>query len=611
MAVLLTALLCFVMPNDGFCQLFGAWPGSYSFGTGYFSGGIPGFGSYQSGIGPFSPTYSNYSGVQTNYNTYNYGSPSIGFGSLWGSGNSYSTPQTFGGFAQGGFFSPGLSGGFSQTAGSASPYSWSSSASSGSNQSFGWPGSSGTYLGGFSLDAYSRYPAGGQSFMTFNPISGGGYNPYSSAFQNPVSWTQSYNALSSYVPTSSSGGTSDIKEMPPVSQDQGDPEYVSDQILVKFHTGVSHDKQKMIHDKHDCKEIYESEYGGFIVIEIPSDVTVHEMVNRYLLEAEVEYAEPNYIRHSHLVPNDTYFSYQWHHSLMKSTSAWDLGKGTGVVVAVVDSGVAYRTSVGYTRAPDLAGTLFKSGWDFVNGDPYPDDDNGHGTHMAGCIAQTTNNYLGVAGVAYGATILPVKVMDASGSVSIADEVDGIYFAVNNGAHIINLSLGGEGESVSEEAAIDYAVNSGVVVICSAGNSGSNTPEYPASYHQSISVSAVRYDRTRPSYSNYGADIDICAPGGDITVDQNYDYFGDGILQQTHNGSNLNTFYYYFMEGTSPATALVSGVAALIIGKSSSTISPAQVKTNMTVTATDLGATGWDQYYGWGLVNAYSALLRTT
>jgi len=311
------------------------------------------------------------------------------------------------------------------------------------------------------------------------------------------------------------------------------------------------------------------------------------------------------------VPNDTYFSYQWHHSLMKSTSAWDLGKGTGVVVAVVDSGVAYRTSVGYTRAPDLSGTLFKSGWDFVNGDPYPDDDNGHGTHMAGCIAQTTNNYLGVAGVAYGATIMPVKVMDSSGSVSIADEVDGIYFAVNNGAHIINLSLGGEGESASEEAAINYAVNSGVVVICSAGNSGSNTPEYPASYHQSISVSAVRYDRTRPAYSNYGVEIDICAPGGDITVDQNYDYFGDGILQQTHNGSNLNTFYYYFMEGTSPATALVSGVAALIIGKSSTTISPAQVRANLTTTATDLGATGWDQYYGWGLVNAYNAILKTT
>jgi serine protease len=334
------------------------------------------------------------------------------------------------------------------------------------------------------------------------------------------------------------------------------------------------------------------------------------MVSRYLQEAEVEYAEPNYVRHSHLVPNDRYFSYQWHHSLMKNTSAWDLGRGTGVIVALLDSGVAYRTSGEYVQASDLVGVLFKTGWDFVNSDPYPDDDNGHGTHMAGCIAQSTNNYIGVAGVAYGATILPVKVMDNTGSVSIANEVDGIYYAVNNGAHIINLSLGGEGTSESEEEAVSYAVDNGVVVICSAGNSGSSTPEYPASYSQSISVSAVRYDKTLAPYSNYGSAVDICAPGGDISVDQNFDFYGDGILQQTHDGTNLSTFYYYFMEGTSPAAALVSGVAALVIGKSTSILSPQQVKATLSSSSTDLGALSWDQYYGAGLVNSYNALLIT-
>lgn len=399
--------------------------------------------------------------------------------------------------------------------------------------------------------------------------------------------------------------------MPPVSEFQSDAEYVPDQILVKFKDGTTSDKKKDIHDRHGCKEISTSEYSGCTVVEIPVNATVEEMVNQYLQEEEVEFAEPNYIRHRHLTPNDPYFSYQWHHSMMNSTSAWNLGRGAGVIVAVLDSGVAYRTGGGYVQASDLAGTTFKAGWDFVNSDPYPDDDNGHGTHMAGCIAQTTNNYRGVAGVAYGATIFPVKIMDESGDVTITNEVDGIYYAVNNGAHIINLSLGGEGTSETEQAAVNYAVNSGVSVICSAGNSGTTALEYPASYSSCISVSAVRYDRTLASYSNYGTAIDVCAPGGDITADQNYDGYGDGILQQTHTGSNVTLFYYYFMEGTSPAAALVSGVAALIVGKSTSSLSPQQIKSTLALSATDLGVSGWDQRYGWGLVNAYNALLRTT
>jgi serine protease len=124
------------------------------------------------------------------------------------------------------------------------------------------------------------------------------------------------------------------------------------------------------------------------------------------------------------------------------------------------------------------------------------------------------------------------------------------------------------------------------------------------------VSAVRYDKTLAPYSNYGSAVDICAPGGDISVDQNFDFYGDGILQQTHDGTNLSTFYYYFMEGTSPAAALVSGVAALVIGKSTSILSPQQVKATLSSSSTDLGALSWDQYYGAGLVNSYNALLIT-
>lgn len=290
--------------------------------------------------------------------------------------------------------------------------------------------------------------------------------------------------------------------------------------------------------------------------------------------------------------------------------AWDYSTGTGALVGLLDSGVAYQTAGVYTKAPDLAGTLFVPGYDFMNLDPYPDDDYGHGTHMAGCIAQTTNNLLGVTGVAFNATIMPVKVMDNLGSTPISTEVDGIYFAANSGVNIINMSLGGAGTSLTEQEACTYAYNNGVTIICSAGNAASNVPEYPASYAECTSVSAVRYDNTRPSYSNYGAYIDVCAPGGDLTVDQNLDGFGDGILQQTHNGTNFTTFYYYFMEGTSPACALVSGVAALIVSKSILALTPLQVTTILKGSTTDLGLLGWDQYYGSGLVNAYQAVLQT-
>lgn len=609
--IIFSSAIFFSMSRNVTGQFFGGWPTSFSGGNGFYSTGLPGYGSYMTGSSLFSSLTSFSYGGQNLYGTSPYMSTSINYGSVFGGTGGFS-PLTFQS-SQGASFSPYYNSGFGQTISSFAPSGWGFSSPGFAYQPFSSFGSTSQYTGGIQSNNSYRSYSGTQSFgATGSSLFGGSNNWYSGSIMNPLTWAQpSALSYTSYPVSQSNGNNSELAEMPPVSQDNGDgEEYVSNQIIVKFHSDVTKEKQKMIYDKHGCKELYESEYAGFKVVEIPAGSTVEEMVNKYMQEAEVEYAEPNYIRHSHLVPNDRYFSYQWHHPLMKNTSAWDLGRGTGVTVALLDSGVAYRTSGTYVQASDLAGTSFRTGWDFVNSDPYPDDDNGHGTHMAGCIAQSTNNYIGVAGVAYGATILPVKVMDNTGSVSIADEVDGIYYAVNNGAHIINLSLGGEGTSESEETAINYAVDNGVVVICSAGNSGSSTLEYPASYSQSISVSAVRYDKTLASYSNYGSAIDICAPGGDISVDQNFDFYGDGILQQTHDGTNLSTFYYYFMEGTSPAAALVSGVAALVIGKSTSNLSPQQVKTILSSSSTDLGAVGWDQYYGAGLVNSYNALLIT-
>ena len=390
----------------------------------------------------------------------------------------------------------------------------------------------------------------------------------------------------------------------------GFPAYTSNQVIVTFRPGTSSVEVDRVCAKHGCRQAYTSPYAGYTILNIPNSSTILQTVQRLRTEASILFAEPNYLRHAHFVPNDPYYTYQWHLPRLNCNYAWDYATGTGAVVALLDSGVAFEANGTFAKAPDLAGTLFAPGYDFVNNDIYPDDDYGHGTHMAGCIAQTTNNLLGCAGAAFNAAIMPVKVMDNIGGVVISTEVDGIYFAANSGAKVISMSLGGPGTSATEAAAITYAYSNGVTVVCSAGNAGSSTPEYPASYPEPISVSAIRYDYSLPAYSNYGQYIDVCSPGGDLSVDQNLDGFGDGILQQTHSQTDFTTFYYYFMEGTSPACALVSGVAALVIGKSTIPLTSANVVSIIEGSTTDLGTVGWDQYFGYGLVNAYLAVLRT-
>jgi len=386
--------------------------------------------------------------------------------------------------------------------------------------------------------------------------------------------------------------------------------YVTGQVLVTFQLGTPPIEMNRVYGKHQCREIYTSPYAGFKILALPSYLSVSEAVSRLSVEPSTLFVSPNYYRNAHFTPNDPYYNYQWHLPRLNCSYAWDLSTGTGALVGLLDSGMAYQTAGVYAKAPDLAGTAVIPGYDFINGDPYPDDDYGHGTHMAGCIAQTTNNYLGVAGVAFNATIMPIKVMDNTGNAPVSVEIEGIYYATNNGVNIISMSLGGDTYSATEQAAVTYAYENGVTLICSAGNSFDNIPEYPASLAECISVSAIRYDYTKPAYSNYGQYINVCAPGGDLSVDQNADGFGDGILQQTHNDSDYTVFNYSFMEGTSPACALVAGVAALIVSKSSIPLTPAQVTGILEGSATDLGAPGWDEYFGYGLVNAYLAAIQT-
>jgi serine protease len=263
------------------------------------------------------------------------------------------------------------------------------------------------------------------------------------------------------------------------------------------------------------------------------------------LNQDVESIEPNYIYHTSVAPNDPQYSKQWHLHNIHAERAWEETRGKGITVAIIDTGVS--------KVPDLDKTEFVNGYDFVNDKTNAEDDNGHGTHVAGTVAQSTNNNYGVAGIAYEAKIMPLKVLSGSGGGTISDIAEAIRFAADNQADIINMSLGGGGESQVMKDAIDYAYGKGVVIIAAAGNENNNSASYPARYAHVIGVGATDARGERASFSNYGAGVDISAPGGGN---------GSKIWQETID-PDTNLPLVSGLEGTSMAAPHVAGVAALI------------------------------------------------
>jgi serine protease len=304
-------------------------------------------------------------------------------------------------------------------------------------------------------------------------------------------------------------------------------------------------------------------------------------------------------------PNDACFKYQWHMNQIGLPDAWKMGTGRDVVVAVIDTGV--------TKVGDLAGTKFVPGFNFVGNNANADDDHGHGTHVAGTIAQSTNNKIGVAGVAYGAAIMPIKVLSASGSGSMAAIAQGIRWAADHGANVINMSLGGPFPVGTIASAVKYARGKGVVVVAAAGNDGRGRVGYPAKYPGVIAVAATQFDETTTFYSNWGPEVDIAAPGGNVRVDQNGDGKPDGVLQHTIIPRNTSKTDYLWFMGTSMATPHVAGVAALIMG--AGVRKPDAVEAILLDTARKpksiAAAPGGriDDHYGAGLVDAAAALKK--
>lgn len=339
---------------------------------------------------------------------------------------------------------------------------------------------------------------------------------------------------------------------------------------------------------------------------------------------DIEYAEPNYKVYAKKIPNDPHYWQQWHYRAMHLPQAWDVTTGTGetedVIVAVIDTGV-------FIDHEDLQGKLVY-GYDFLSGDSNPDDpgDAGtirdsswHGTHVAATIAANSNNNVGASGVSWGAKIMPLRVLGVDGGTDYdvnqairyaagLSTDSGVTLPTGVRADVINLSLGGEGDSQSGQDAINDARKENVIIVAASGNSGTSLMEYPASYDGVISVGAVNYDGDIAPYSTFNSAVDIVAPGGNLAEDLNRDGNPDGVLSATVTSmAGLRSSSYGYMHGTSMATPHVSGVLALMKAIYPD-LTPLQVDALISNgLITELPAGGRNDFYGYGSLNALKAV----
>ncbi len=378
------------------------------------------------------------------------------------------------------------------------------------------------------------------------------------------------------------------------------------------------------------------------LLQLPRGESVASAIARLRRQPGVAYALPDYIAHAagEWFPNDPgrmsqpqgWERLQW--NLMPTTGvnapqAWAnlladrRGGGKGVVVAVLDTGVAYRRWKQFYPSPDFGRTKFVAPYDFVAGNRYPLDRNGHGTFVAGVIAESTNNGIGLTGLAYGVSIMPVRILDASGEGDEATIARGIRYAVNHGAQIINLSLEflpsqvNSGSEIPQiVSAIDYAHRRGVTVVGAAGNDETDQIAYPARAGGVISVGATTKDRCLADYSNGGTGLDLVAPGGgdDAIITADPDCHPElnlpSIYQMTLTSApHWDRFGYPgdYM-GTSMSAPEVAASAALVIasGVIGPHPSPDQILTRLEETATPLGGSKPNSTFGYGLLNAGAA-----
>ena len=377
--------------------------------------------------------------------------------------------------------------------------------------------------------------------------------------------------------------------------------------------------------------------GQTQVLPIRDGQSVRQTVRELERQPGVEYAVPNYVAHaSGLIPNDPgqtaipggWQQLQWNFlpgTGIDAPAGWQnmvnagVPGGRGVTVAVLDTGVAFENRGRFRRSPDIAPSTFVPGYDFIGPDRRPDDENGHGTFIASIVAEQTGNARDATGIAYGARIMPLRVLDADGLGDAATIGRGIRYAARRGAKVINLSLEFDPSTPRSQipevlSAVRYAHSRGSVVVAASGNEADRSVAYPAKAGNVISVGATTEHGCLADYSNTGPGLDIVAPGGGPDADISDDPVhchpnakpGRDIYQLTFSGSSPRRFGYpNGYQGTSMSAPHVSAVAALVIASGVIGRRPSAdaVERRLMSTARDLGPPGYDPRYGYGMVDA--------
>ncbi|MFV9510496.1 S8 family serine peptidase [Tepidibacillus sp. LV47] len=358
--------------------------------------------------------------------------------------------------------------------------------------------------------------------------------------------------------------------------------YKPGEVIVKFKDNIP---SKSILKKLNTYQSYQLKKTPLNarIISIPKGKKIEEFINELIRDPDVDYAQPNYSYKPFFIPNDPGYSKQWYLPKVQVPEAWDKlpQNGTVTYVAVIDNGVDINH-------PDLRNNILFDNYNAVN-PTVPIDisqTNGHGTIVAGIIGATINNAEGISGISPNVKIMPINVFTGEEAYE-EDIANGIYYAVNHHAKVINLSLGTYDYGFALKEAIDYAYAKGVVVVAAAGNDNTDLPSYPASFANVISVGATDENDQKAQFSNYGSTIDVVAPG-------------TNILSTAPNGQ------YAIASGTSMASPIVAATAALLLSKNPN-LTVDEVTTILLHSARDIGDIGADDTYGYGIINANHAI----
>lgn len=372
--------------------------------------------------------------------------------------------------------------------------------------------------------------------------------------------------------------------------------YHEHQAVIKLRR--ANDQASWLQDHPELRVI--DRHGPLLIVE-SKDETAEQLIKRLKRDPNVAIAEPNYIINNQVImfstkkaeektvqtteriaiePNDELFlPYQWNLKQIEAGKGWNLANGEDVTIAILDTGVD-------PNHQDLKDKIIK-GYNVINDTNDFTDNHGHGTHVAGIAAALTDNVTGIAGVSWKSNLMPVKVLNEAGEGSSYEVAKGIYWAVDNGADVINMSLGDYNHSDILYDAVKYAYDRDVILISATGNDNVEQPMYPAHYDEVLAVAAVDEARNRAFFSNYGAHVDVSAPG-------------------EHIPSSFPDNNYIVMSGTSMAAPHVAGLAALIRSLRPD-LSNEEVYDVIKETARDLGMQGHDPYYGHGEIDVERAL----